>query len=468
MAKIHEKSLYILEKVGIKIPHQKCLDALAETEAKIDFGSQKVTFPKTLVEDCLEKVPKHLLMAARNAKFDIVIPHPEQDFYTRTAIGQSGFIDSETGSFRPTTINDQAEWACVTDALDHINCCANLSPQDVPQAAISIHAVKAMIENTEKHLMLQAFSAESLEYLAQMAVAVMGSKEELAKRPILHWSCCALTPLSYKSMDLEALWVAAKYNLPIKISSLPSAGGTAPVTLPGVLLLTNVELLGGVVLSQVVKPGLPIIHNALHYAIDMATGNIIHSSPEAILASAASVQLTKELYGIPSMALGMGTDAIGLDGQGMFERGMMGLVVAMAGADMLAGAGEVECCLTGSLLQLIIDNDLHGMTHKMMKTIDVNEDTLAWEAIAQVGPEGNFLTHDHTVRHCREAFRPRTFVRKPRSLWESEGCKGILEMAKERLDEIRKKHQPTPLSKEVQKELVEIVREADKRLAGKG
>jgi len=134
---------------------------------------------------------------------------------------------------------------------------------------------------------------------------------------------------------------------------------------------------------------------------------------------------------------------------------------------VLGGAGQVECVASASLLQLVIDDDVLGIARKAIRKIEVNDDTLGWEAIAEVGPGGNFLTHAHTLKHCREAFRPKTFVRKPRNVWASEGRNDILDMAKERLNEIRKKHRPAPLSKEVQKELRAILKDADKRLAGK-
>jgi len=242
-------------------------------------------------------------------------------------------------------------------------------------------------------------------------------------------------------------------------------GATAPVTIAGIVLLTNVELLAGNVITQTFHPGTPVHFLGHKFLIDMSTGNLKHSAVEAMLAAAANSEFSIRKYGIPFHTYGSGSDSMIPDGQSMIERTFQGLLVAMGEGKVFGGLGQLETVNAISPTQLVIDDDIIGMIRKARQKINWDDEYLAADVIAAVGPGGQFLDHQHTYDHFREVFRPRTFNKKSRSEWIAEGKqKTIVDHANELLDEIMRSHQVTPLPKEVAKELDQIVKRADDHL----
>ena len=198
--------------------------------------------------------------------------------------------------------------------------------------------------------------------------------------------------------------------------------------------------------------------------IDMSTGYLKHSAVEAIIAAAANSELSLRKYGIPFHTYGSGSDSMIPDGQSMIERTFQGLLVAIGEGKVLGGLGQLETVNAISPTQLVIDNDIVGMIRKSRQEIKWDDEHLAADVIAEVGPGGQFLDHIHTYHHFREVFRPRTFNQKSRSEWLAEGKRDILDRANDILDEIMRTHKVSPLPTEVADWLEEIVSRADEHL----
>jgi len=275
---------------------------------------------------------------------------------------------------------------------------------------------------------------------------------------------CPLTPLTIERWCAEVIFQAAHYGLPLQASCLPSAGGTAPVTMAGTLLLYAVESLAIVVMSQIIKPGLPVTGVPLFFALDMVTGKIAMASIEASLGQAAGVQFTKTAYRIPTRTLGFGTDSPVPDQQAVIQKSFRALLIALAGSDTLCGAGGIDTSMVISPSQLIIDNTIAAMIKRIISGFLVNDDTLAEKEIFDTLPGGHFLELDHTLRHCRDALRPELFVSVAREIWSMEGAKDLFNRALDKYKELKMELKPQALPREVQSALDEIVESADKHL----
>jgi trimethylamine:corrinoid methyltransferase-like protein len=468
MEKIHEQSLNILAKTGIKVSHRRALELLSAAGAKVKFDAEHVYFPKRLIDRCIEMTPKTVTLFAQDPKYDVVLPHPEGSFYTRCNTGARECIDIRNGQCRNVTTSDIEEWVKVVDYLENIDLCSVPSPADAPNATKDIHALRVAFKNTKKHVISQPHSEESIDFLAEMAIAASGgSTADFKKRPILGLLSVCFSPLAYKAMDIEVMFVAGQYNMSIQLASLATPGGTSPITVAGSILLSNVEMLAGTAIAQVINPRVPVILAPQKFPLSMKTGAPLQGTIEGALANAAGVQLIKDLYQIPTRMYSPTSDAFFPDLQSMIERTYLSVLNVLGKADIISGAGQLEAAATISLLQLVIDNDIIGILRKMLEGVKMDEESLASEIINRVGPGGNFLDQEHTARHCREFYTPATFYRGTRQAWKASGAKTITDRATEKVFAILEKHKTSYLGGRISQELDKIVEKADKKLVHK-
>jgi trimethylamine:corrinoid methyltransferase-like protein len=465
MERIHERSLTLLERVGVQIQHEGALNQLQKEGASVDRDKRVVRFPKKFVEESVQVVPKEYRFCGRNPKYDISFPLPENEFLTRTNTGAPHYIVPRTNELRDiVTSAEQANWIRLCDAMENVDYVASPFIGDKPLKTSGLYAMKSMFENTEKHIWIQPYNSETLPYIMEMGCTAAGGRERLRNRPVMHMTVGAMSPLTFKHMDTEAIRLSGEYGIPVTLYTLPSMGGTAPITIAGIVLLTNVELLAGNVITQTFHPGTPVHFLGHKFMIDMSTGYLKHSAVEAIIAAAANSELSLRKYGIPFHTYGSGSDSMIPDGQSMIERTFQGLLVAIGEGKVLGGLGQLETVNAISPTQLVIDNDIVGMIRKSRQEIKWDDEHLAADVIAEVGPGGQFLDHIHTYHHFREVFRPRTFNQKSRSEWLAEGKRDILDRANDILDEIMRTHKVSPLPTEVADGLEEIVSRADEHL----
>jgi trimethylamine--corrinoid protein Co-methyltransferase len=241
----------------------------------------------------------------------------------------------------------------------------------------------------------------------------------------------------------------------VAISPEAMAGTTAPVTLAGLLALQNAEILAHLTLAQLIRPGTPVLYGTVSTAADLATGNVALGAIEMGLITAASAQLAR-FYGLPCRGVGLTTDAKVLDLQCALERAATLLPAVMAGVDFITCAGTLESTTTESEPLLMLDDELCGMALRLARGIEVNETTLAMDAIREVNWESQFIKHPHTARHYRsELYLPKLFSRQMRESWEKAGGKTALDLAGEQVKNILDRHQPVSLDPDIDRCLQE-------------
>jgi trimethylamine:corrinoid methyltransferase-like protein len=461
---IFGKCIDFLSDRGVNVGHPKALEILDRAGGRVNFDSQQVRFPKDIIEMALRTVPHSFNLAASNQGYDMIVPPPRDGFYAGTNTGAPGCRDAETNTFGNVTLAYMKEWAQLAEILEEISWCAFPFASDVPAEIADIYGLKTLLENTSKHICVQPYNVSTLEYLFQLAQIKAGSTEALKKRPIISLICTALTPFQFKEMDVEAIIQASRRGVPIQAWSLPSAGGTAPVTIAGTVLVAAIEILAMVVISQLIEPGAPVIGSFGSLVLDMATGRGLMGSAQAVLAAAAGVQFMKEAFHIPIQVWGYPTDSHVQDGQAMMEKALAGLLVTEAGADVLMNAGVLDVDQVVSPVQLIIDNTLTSIIKRVNLGVEVNDDTLAWKDVFDMVPGGAFLQQDHTARHCRDALRPDIFCHDLRDDWSSKGSKDLYTQALGKYRELKKRLQPQDLPKEAQKEMDLIVKRSTEHL----
>ena len=461
--KIHERSLDILNQVGIRIEHNEGLKVLQEAGAEINFERKIAKIPPNLVQQCLNTTPPSFILAGRNPAHDCHI-QPGGRPYSRNGGGSDFTLDLETDEFRPLLHKDVIDYFRLMDALDHIEFVAPIYGQDIPQHVRDIVVMQELLANTDKHVHMRAYSKKSLEYILKLAEVVAGGKKELKERPLLSLLEAPVSPLNFINITVDALWMCGEYGIPVELCCMPISGATGPMTMAGNVLLFNVEFLGCVVLSQLVHPGAPLEYAPRPMIMNLRNGIGLTGSIEGGMMSAAGAQLAR-YYNIPVSLHGPWTDSMIPDGQSSFERTHFTMMAAFAGAHVLSGSGMVQQGLAFSHVQLVIDEEINGSVLKALEGFSVDDDTLGFDAISRVGPGGNFLKDKHTRKFLREErYQSNILFRGTRESWDAAGSKKFMERARDRARMLITEHKPNPLPDYISKDLDSLVKDATRLL----
>ncbi len=454
----------LLEHRGVKMDHPEVLKLMDKAGATVDFDSRIVRLSKEFLAEQISQAPKKITLAGRNGENSVEIPREDGTFHTRTNTGAQSWIDLESGKYRRITAADVIDWARLADRLDQISFCAFPVPGDVPTATPDVHALNLMLQNVEKHVWVQPYTKESVDYLIKLAVVAAGGEQALRANPLVSFITCSLTPLEFKCMDLDIILKCARKGIPLHACSLPGAGATAPITVPGVVLLSAAEILAMLAVAQVIQPGIPVIATPLIFSTDMMTGRSLQSSAESMQGAALAVQFIKAACGIPTHTYGIGSDSPVMDGQCMSEGALRSMLMGLSGADILGGAGQIEVATTISPVQLAIDNEVFGTVRRMITNITFDDDSLAWADLLTTEPGGNFLTGDHTLRHCRDGLISTNFTRMTREDWNKQGQGDLVTRAVEFCKDLLEKAAPSNLPEQATREMDSIVERADQQL----
>jgi len=459
--RIHEASLTVLERTGVRFPAPRALAVLEAGGCRVDWASGVVRFPRAAVLAALAWAPRHYVLAARDPEQDVLLDG-RHGYLSNDASGVF-IVDHHTGEIRSSTKADVAASACFVDALPELAFCWGpaVTSRDAPAATRALHDAEAVFVNTSKHFQTVTTVGETAaRSVAEMAVLVAGGREELRRRPILSFMQCAVDPLGHDALNLEASLVAAEYGLPCGFMPMPLAAGTGPATLAGTLVVQNAGTLSGLVLLQLAFPGTPVFLSGAPSVIDVRTGAYTGGSPEDYLLAGAATQLARR-YEIP-MAMGtMATGAKEPGWQAAVDDSLSTFTSVMSGADMMNGAGLLNGSKMLSYPHLLMETEIYRIVKRMAAGIDVSDDSLALDVIDRVGCAGTYLAESHTRRHARDLWRPSFWDRSPHDLWLRAGRPGALEKATEAADEILATHEPRALPEDVRRAIRALVAAAD-------
>jgi trimethylamine--corrinoid protein Co-methyltransferase len=457
---IHQASLQLLEQTGLAILDAEALTILEQAGAKVDFTSKRVRFPASLIQSALDQAPKEIKLYGRD--IDQVIHLREGNVYYSTSGYAVQFFDPATRARKEIKQADLAWLTRLADSLDQVDIYALLgTPADVPPETNDRYQLAIALENTTKHVWNTAYGKEGVEDSLRMAEIVRGSREALRQYPLFTLDLTTLSPLSLDERQASTMVAGAKAGIPIGVSPGPIGGATGPVTLAGTLTQANAEFLGTLALCQAAQSGIPVIYTQWTRSLDMARGSVEMGGPEFSLLRVATAEMAR-YYHLPSRGGGLMTDAKAADAQMGAEKMLNCLMSSMAGLNVVAGVGQTDFINTVRPDQMLIDNEIISMVKRMRRGIQVTDESMALDVIQSVGPGGNYLTTDHTVREFRkELWFPKLFDRRVWSVWEAEGAQDISERACQKV--LANKHIPPPLEQAARQGIWQVIRSADRR-----
>ncbi len=299
---IHDASLEILEYSGAKFENDVALDYLEQAGAMVDRETKIVKFSPSMVEEARSKIPESFVMEGRNRDKDVTVGAGQTSFLPFA--GAVFVNDLETGEYRPSTSKDMKDISIITDYLEEYNFTHNaVTCNDLNPSVDLVHSMAINMNNNTKPIMCGMSNAETTEQYIQMASILVGGREKLKDHHVLIGAACAVSPLTYDGDVLDSMMAFAKVGLPVRILSMALAGATSPCSVAGTLALQNAEILAGLVLMQVITPGLPCVYATSSTLMDLRMCVATLGCAEMSLFSAATAEMAR-FYNMPSFVAG--------------------------------------------------------------------------------------------------------------------------------------------------------------------
>ena len=450
---IHEKALNILENTGIYFQGEGALQVLAKNGANVDFSTKIVKFPPQMVREAIEKVPSSFHLYNRDG--EPVAMLGEDHVYFDPGSSGIRFLESDGKTVREAVGSDLVKIAKVCEAMNHIDLLATaLTPYDIPKNIGDSFRVYALLKHSTKPFITGAYSAKGVRTIRELLAADAGGYDALRTKPRAVLDITSLPPLKWTEVSCQNILDAASYGLPIETISVPLLGAASPATFAGCVLLHTVETLSGIVLTQLINPGNPMVYGGAPMYFDMKNMTTSLNSIETNIIGAAYAQMGK-YYGIPVHTYAALSDSKMNDSQAGLETAVSGIVASLAGIDIISGPGMLDFCNTFSLEKLVIDNEICGMAHRLLKGIEFSDETLAAELISEMGSFGDYLSTKHTLKWFKkEPYLPSGVIdRQNFEKWHEKGGKSSFDHAREIVEEILKNPKAPALSPEKNKAL---------------
>ena len=449
---IHAASMEVLATVGVKVDYGVARQIFARAGASVDETNQSVRIPEALVMQAIEKAPKSFRLNGADGKFSVEVGSGEPVF---AALGTpTSNLDLETGEHRPSTLQDLVNHIQLIDSSQNIHCMQmDVWPTDLPMTTIHSEAIWAWAHHSHKPFGMGCYAYRPTLDMMEMMSIVSGGREAFQQRPSFFGICSTVSPLQMSQIQLEGMLICADYGQPVTMSPEGIAGTTAPVTLAGLLVQENANILAHITLAQLFRPGTPVVYGTVSTIANLRNGTVALGAVETGLITAASVQLAK-WYGLPCRSVGSVTEAKREDYQAGFERFATLLPAVLGGVDYITCAGTLDSSMLESDALLVLDDEVCGAALRMQRGIEVNEKTLAMDVIRKVGFSGNFITEKHTMQNYRgEHFLPQLLVREPYEGWEQSGSKSALDNARAKARQLLAEHKPVELDPSIEKDL---------------
>ena len=457
MERIHGATLTVLEKTGVLVKDPRALEILRAAGCGGD--EERVMIPHSLVENVLKNAVSKIMISDRNGRPAMLLEGDEAWFGTGSDTPH--VVDPYTGRRRRAVLKDIENVSTLVDALPELSfiMCSGIAGDVNPEKS-DLHHFLAMVSRTTKPVVFTSWNAANLAAIIEMAAVVAGGEDGLRENPFLVLYTEPISPLTLGQESTQKLMFMAERGLPVVFAPGMITGATGPITLAGGIVQANAEILAGYVLANLVRPGTPFIYGGSGEPLDMSSMLMSYGAPESMLVVSALTDMSK-YYGLPSFGYAGCSDSNIYDQQASLESALWVLVAGLHGANLVHDVGYINNGLTTSFEQIAVSAEVVGAMRRIAGGIEVDEETMALDLIAKVGPGGEFLTTEHTLRHFRDNWFPRLVARDPYEKWEEKGRKDLGSRANEFVRGILEKHEPELLDPRVAEELRRIVRAND-------
>ncbi len=456
--KIIREAREVLCKLGVEIHNEDILSMLGDFGANVEMENYHVILKDEIIDKALETVPRSFKL------YDVLgnETHHFSDYNVYFTPGSAALniLDCETKKIRKPNTEDYIRHTKVISQLNNIASQSTaFIPADINEKISDSYRLFLSLLYCEKPVVTGAFTIESFNVMKDFQIGVRGTKEELALKPLTIFSCCPTSPLKWSDVTSQNVVDCALYSIPVEFVSMPLSGFMAPVTLVGTLVQHTAETLSGIVISQFINPGTPILYGGSPAIFDVRYETTPMGAVETQMIDCAYNEIGKYL-GIPTQGYISLSDAKQLDAQAGLESGMGAVLATLSGINNISGPGMLDFESCQSLEKLVLDNEICGMALRLIKGIEPKEDFPSLPRFQELLREQHLLISEHTRRYLHEEFYfPGPVIdRANRARWQEEGGLALLERAHSEVEKLIKDYEPSRLPDSTKKELIKLMK----------
>ncbi len=457
LEQIHNASLQILEEIGIQFLDTEALDIWSQAGARVDRERQHVWIDRGLLMEAVNQAPAEFTLKARNPERSLRIGGNNINFATVGAVPY--YSDLEVGR-RPGTLSDFRRMVRLTQMCHPIHMVEGLllEPQDVAVPVRHLEKGLSHFTLSDKTGTTAAHGRTVAEDYVNLAAIVFGGRENIQREPVFASNVNANSPLRYDERMLGALITYARNGQPCIVTPFILAGAMSPITMAAAIAQQNAEALAGVALTQLVNPGVPVVYGGFTTNIDMQSGSPAFGTPEGALALICGAQLARR-YGLPYRGSGGLNNSKLPDAQAAYETQMSLWPAVLAHANIiLHSAGWLEAGLVCSMEKFILDVEGLAMMHRFLQGLEITDETLALDSIADVGPGGHHFGTAHTLgRYLTEFYLPIVSDRQNYDNWLDNGALDAAHRAHQVAKELLQRYEQPPLDPATEEALQDFV-----------
>ncbi len=457
LEKIVAEAEELLCTLGVELQNPRALTLLADHGAKVEKEKSRVIFTPALIEQALQTTPRSFKL------FDALgnETHHFEGMAVYFTPGSAALyiLDHQSKEIRRPLTDDYVNYAKVISQLKYIASQSTaLIPGDVHEKISDSYRLYLSLLFCEKPVVTGTFTIESFEIMKNFQLAVRGSQETLRNQPLTIFSCCPTSPLKWSEVTSQNVIDCARYGIPVEFIAMPLSGFLAPVSLVGTLIQHTAETLSGVVLSQLVHPGTPILYGGSPAIFDIRYETTPMGAIETMMIDCAYNEIGKYL-GFPTQAYVSLSDAKRLDAQAGVETGIGAILAALSGINNISGPGMLDFESCQSLEKLILDNEVCGMAYRLLQGIEPREDFPSLPLFRELLQEQHLLISKHTRRYLREEifFPGEVIDRANRARWKEQGGQELEHRAHAEVQRLLHSYKPSRLSNEIKKELTNLM-----------
>lgn len=451
--KIISEARDLLCNLGISLHNKKVLELLSGYGATVDLDKFHVNFTNDIIDKALGSTSSSFKL------FD-VLGQETHDFSGNNSHFTPGsaainILDNKTNKIRKPNTADYISYCKLMSGLQYIASTSTaFIPADVTEKISDSYRLYLSLLYCEKPVVTGAFTIEGFEIMKDLQLAIRGTKEALAAKPLTIFSCCPTSPLKFSDVTSQNVVDCARFGIPVEFISMPLSGFMAPVTLVGSLIQHTAETISGIIISQLTNPGTPILYGGSPAIFDMRYETTPMGAIETMMIDCAYNEIGKYL-GIPTQAYISLSDSKRLDAQAGLESSMGATLAVLSGINNISGPGMLDFESCQSLQKLVLDNEICGMTLRMSRGIVPREDFPAIPLFQELLKEKHLLISKHTRKHMRDElhFSGKIINRANLSRWKEEGSLSLTERANQEIDRLLKDYQPSRLPDDIKKEL---------------
>ncbi|OFW03272.1 MAG: hypothetical protein A3H96_19420 [Acidobacteria bacterium RIFCSPLOWO2_02_FULL_67_36] len=455
----------LLGSLGVEIHNPSVLELLGAHGARVEKQTARAFFDAAIVDRALASAPREFRL------YDVLgaETHHFHDNAVHFTPGSAAIniLDGDTGQMRKPATADYIRYVKVVSGLPHIESQSTaFIPADVPSRIADSYRLYLSLLHGEKPVVTGAFTIDGFTIMQDLQVAVRGSAEALAGKPLTIFSCCPTAPIKWSDVTSQNVVDCARHAVPVEFVSMPLSGFMAPVTLVGSLVQHAAETLSGLVISQTARPGTPVLWGGSPAIFDIRHETTPMGAVETMMMDCAYSEIGHSL-GLPTQAYISLSDAKQLDAQAGLETGIGATLAALSGINSVSGPGMLDFESCQSLEKLVVDNEICGMTRRLVRGIEPRDDFPARPIFEELLREKHLLIAPHTRRHLREEihFPGPVIDRANHACWIEDGSLTLGDRARHEVARLVDAYQPSRLPDEIKRELTRLM-ESEARRSG--